>query len=276
MFLFALFALVLMVLDIRSASFHAFRNKLSVVVYPLQEVVSAPIKFVHTATTSWFSQKEILRDNAELRAHAILLQSQLQKLLVVEHENKQLRQLLSSTRQISGKVRIAELLAIDLNPALQQVILNQGRHAGVYGGQPVIDAYGVMGQVVEVGYMTSKLLLLTDTHSAIPVKDSRNGVRGIAIGLGTLGQLSVINVADTSDVHQGDVFVTSGLGLHYPIGYPVGSVTHVSHHTGNEFVAITLSPAAHLDQTQHVLLVWPSQSVYQNEVKRLLAKGLSS
>ena len=163
-----------------------------------------------------------------------------------------------------------------MNPALQQIILDQGYRDGVYTGQPVLDAYGVMGQVVDVSKITSKLLLLTDIHSAIPVKDSRSGVRGIAVGLGDLSQLSVINVAKMSDVKQGDIFLTSGLGLHYPVGYPVGTVTHFSRQTNNEFSSIELSPAAHMDQTQHVLLVWPSQSVFRAEVKQLLAKGLPS
>ena len=265
-----------MLFDAHSKSFHLFRNKMAMAVYPLQQTVSAPIRFLHTASTAWFSQKQTLRDNAQLRAHSILLQSQLQKLLALERENKQLRHLLSSASEVKGKVKIAELLAVDLSPALQQIILDQGQREGVYAGQPVLDAYGVMGQVVDVSHLTSKLLLLTDIHSAIPVKDSRSGVRGIAIGLGNRSQLSVINVTKMSDVKQGDIFLTSGLGLHYPVGYPVGTVAHFSRQTNNEFSSITLSIAAHIDQTQHVLLVWPSQSVFRAEVKQLLAKGLPS
>ena len=64
------------------------------------------------------------------------------------------------------------------------MILNKGRNDGVYVGQPVLDAYGLMGQVIAVDSITSRVLLITDTQSAIPVLNVRNGMRSIAIGVG--------------------------------------------------------------------------------------------
>lgn len=256
-----LLSIVLMCFDQRSAVFHSFYTRVSsVIAYPFQWMVDAPVRFVHWADTDLTLQRHLLDENAALRVHNILLQSELQKLLALEKENAELRQLLQSTSMISGKVSVARLLAVSLDPALQQVVLNKGSSDAVYKGQPVLDAFGVMGQVIHVGYLTSKVLLITDKKSVVPVQNYRTGMRAIVIGLGSAGQLSLENVPNKNDVQVGDLFVTSGLGLCYPIGYSVGVVTAITHANNNLEEKIMLSPTAHLNQTEQVLLAWPNQN----------------
>lgn len=269
-------SIVLMVLDHRVPAIHRLRNQISVAVLPLQLAVNAPIKWVHWVVSSITTQEALLEDNAQLRAHQLLLQSKLQKLLTLERENARLKALLKSTNKVSGRVQVAQLLAVSLDPALQQVILNKGTKDQVYLGQPVLDANGVMGQVVDVAPFTSKVMLITDHRSAIPVRDVRNGLRAIAVGTGALGQLSLIEVPNLSDIRVGDVFVSSGLGLRYPEGYPVGTVAQVKHHRGQSFAEIALVPAAHIDKTQQVLLTWPNQAKLRAAVKRELQQPLKS
>lgn len=270
----AFIAIAFMWCDHRYTTFHHFRVQAQVSVVPLQYMVDLPIKFVHWAGSNVAAQRHLLEDNARLRARELLLESKLQKLLSLEQENAQLRQLLQSTPQIAGKVVVAQLLAVDLDPSLQQVVLDKGSHAEVYQGQPVLDAYGVVGQVVDVGKLTSKVLLLTDSHSAIPVQNYRNGIRAIAVGTGRSAQLEVNNISGTSDVKKGDLFVTSGLGLRFPVGYPVGVVDKVALVAGKRFAEISLLPAAHLDRTQQVLLVWPEQLALKKAARDQLAKPL--
>lgn len=265
-----------MVLDHRSENVHYLRNQVAVVVMPIQIVANAPIKLVRWLGTNVTAQRQLLEDNAQLRAREFVLESKLQKLLSLERENAQLKELLRSTSHIGGKVKVAQLLAISLDPALNQAILNQGRQDNVYVGQPVLDAYGVMGQVVDVGPFTSKVLLITDTRSAVPVQNYRNGTRAIAMGQGGGDQLSLINVPDTTDIRQGDLFVCSGLGLHFPVGYPVGTVSKVEHVNGRRFAVITLTPTAHLDQTQQVLLAWPNDPGVIRAVEKELAKPVAT
>lgn len=267
-------AVTCMIFDRNSESFHEFRVKADVIVYPVQIMVNGPLQFFHDMANTFSAHQDLIKDNAQLRAHQILLQSKLQKLIMLENENKQLRKLLSSASKIPGKVAVASLLAVDMNPAVQQIILDKGKSSEVYNGQPVLDAYGVMGQVVDVGFNTSKILMLTDTHSAVPVQDERNGLRAVVIGMGRKDQLNVINVSAESDVQRGDVFVTSGLGLRYPVGYPVGKVQDIIQHPGQPFLEIVLRPAAHMNQTQNVLLAWPDHQVYGHEVKGLLKRSL--
>ncbi len=264
-------AIALMVLGQHAPFFKKWRARADLIVLPIQYLVNWPIQTVHSLAMRLTTQQKLLDDNARLRAHELLLQARLQKLLVLEKENAQLRQLMQSTHYVGGKVVVGQILAVDLNPDLYQVIVDRGAKDHVYIGQPVLDAYGVMGQVVQVGELASKVMLITDSRSAIPVQDYRNNVRAIAVGQGINGKLALINVPNTSDIKAGDLFIASGLGLHYPIGYPVGRVASVSHITNQRFANIVLVPSAHLDQTQQVLLAWPDKlslaKTIENELK---------
>ena len=254
--------------------FHRFRSSLSIIVLPLQYIVDTPIKLTRWLGDSVSTQHELIDENARLRAHELLLESRLQRLISLENENEQLRELLKSSSHVGGKAIVAQMLAVAMDPELKQVIINKGSNKKVYIGQPVLDAYGVLGQVVSVGLLTSKVLLTTDPKSAVPVRDSRNGLRAIAVGMGGTGKLAVINVPDTSDLQEGDLFVASGFGLRFPVGYPVGTVVKVSHNSGARFAEITLQPAAHLNRSEQVLLAWPSNVKLEKSVQKQLDADL--
>ena len=111
------------------------------------------------------------------------------------------------------------------------------------------------GQVVAVNPLTSRVLLITDQKSALPVEDQRNGIRAIAVGSGDGAHLALMNVQKTAPIQMNDVFITSGLGGYYPAGYPVGKVTHLRRLPGAVFATITLTPTANLASTREVLLL---------------------
>jgi rod shape-determining protein MreC len=269
-------AILFITLDHRSPSFHRLRQNVAVIVLPIQFVVNAPIQWLHWLGAGVIAQKHLLKENAQLKARESLLKSKLQELLVLERENSQLKVLLKSTSHIASRVKVAQLLAVDLDPTVQQIILDKGWHDHVYRGQPVLDAYGVMGQVVDVGPFTSKVLLLTDPRFAIPVNDERNGFRAIAAGTGVSQRLTLLHVNDKHAVKVGDLLVTSGLGLHFPVGYPVAIVASVEQLPGKRFIQVTLIPHAHLDITQQVILAWPDKAVLNKSVQAELDKPVST
>jgi rod shape-determining protein MreC len=266
-FIFLIISIALIVTDQRSVVFHSFRTRVaSTVAYPFEWLVDAPIRFSEWLNESVTTQRHLLHENEKLKVQQILLQSRLQKLLSLEKENARLRQLLQSTAQISGKVAVARLLAVSLDPNLEEVVLNKGSEEKVYRGQPVLDAFGVMGQVIGVGKLTSKILLITDKQSAVPVEDYRTGMRALAVGMGTAGELELMNVPGQNNIQPGDLFVTSGLGLCYPIGYPVGVVTKITQSKHDLSQKIILTPTAHLNQTEQVLLAWPNKTKLSESV----------
>ena len=256
--------------------FQKTRADLALVVLPIQYLVNAPIKAIHWIVTNVTTQQQLVADSARLRAHELLLESKLQKLLALEHENAQLRKLLKSTSHVgNARVIIAQLLAVNLDPNLQQIIIDKGARHHIYVGQPVLDAYGVVGQVIHVGPLTSKVMLISDPKSAVPVQNYRNGIRAIAVGMGSSEKLVLINVPDTSNIQKGDLFVSSGLGLRYPIGYPVGIVSEVRHNFSKRFTTIILQRSAHLDQSQQVLIAWPNKASLVKAVREELKSKLT-
>ena len=271
--IFLILSTALIIFDQRSDVFHAKRMRFSsAVAYPFQLMVDSPIRLLNFLNAGITTQDRLVHENEELRVREILLQSRLQKLLVLEKENAQLRQLLQSTSQISARVAVARILAVALDPNIQQVVLDKGDKDQVYRNQPVLDGSGVIGQVIGVGAQTSRVLLVTDKQSAVPVEDYRNGIRAIAVGNGVSGQLTLIHIPDTSDIQVGDLFVTSGLDLHYPVGYPVGMVAQIQPQGNDPVKKIILSPMAHLNQAEQVLLAWPSKQALTQAVQNELQK----
>lgn len=248
-------SLLLMFGNYRLHYFKSIRSVLSIVVAPVQYLVNWPIKLIAGVDDYFTGQYKLLADNAALHTQNLLLQAKVQKILALEKENTQLRALLSSSSKIGGKVLVAQVLSINSNPFDPQIVLDKGSSNKVYEGQPVLGANGVMGQIIEVGPITSRVLLITSTRSAVPVQDNRNGMRAIAAGDGS-GRLKLMYVPDTADIKVGDVLVTSGLGLTFPQGYPVGVVHDITHPPEEQFAAISVIPAAKINRSRQVLLVW--------------------
>ena len=251
-------AIVLILFGQKSVFFQKIQTDLSLVVLPVQYLVNVPIKIIHWIAANIATKQQLVINNSRLHKHEWLLESKLQKLLVLEQENAQLRELLKSTPRVDAlRVLVVQLLAANFDHNLQQVIVDKGMRSHIYVGQPVLDAYGIVGQVVNVSPLTSKVMLISDLKSAVPVQDYRNGVHAIAVGMGSSGKLMLINVSDTNDIQKGDLFMSSGLGLRYPVGYPVGVVSELTYNPTKAVVTIILHPSAHLDQLQQVLMVWP-------------------
>ena len=256
-----------MVADRRVAALNQVHSLLSAPLAPLQYLVSWPIKLIDSLGNTISSHDALVRENIDLKANQLLLRGQVQRLLAIESENNQLRALMSSSAQVQGKVLIAQLLAVDSDPFIHQVVLDKGSNDNVFVGQPVLDATGVMGQVIQVGPFTSRVLLINDAQSGIPVQVARNGVRAIAMGDSYSGKLRLVNLPQTVDIQVGDILVTSGLSEHYPEGYPVGRVQFLLKDPGLQFATILLEPSAHLDSSREVLLVWLNKSVNNRRAK---------
>jgi rod shape-determining protein MreC len=252
-------AILMMVLDQRAGCVQQVRSALSMPLSLLEYIVSCPVQLIDKLGTMVSTHDTLVKENVDLRSEQLLLKAQVQRLLAIESENNQLKALLRSSAQVRGKVLIAQLLAVDTDPFVNQVLLDKGYNDSVFVGQPVLDANGVMGKVIQVGPLTSRVLLINDSHSGVPIQNTRNGIRAIAVGDSYSGKLKLINVPQTVDVKSGDMLVTSGLGEHYPAGYPVGVVTSVVKDPSMQFSVIEVQPSAHSDRSRQVLLVWPSQ-----------------
>ena len=180
----------------------------------------------------------------------------MQKMVALETENARLRDLLGSSSKVENSVLVAELLAVDLDPYRQQVLINKGTNHAVYAGQPVIDASGVMGQIIHAGTFTSTALLISDPSHALPVHVDRTGLRTIVTGTGSPDRLELRFIPTTADIEVNDTVFTSGLGGRFPPNYPVAVVSSVERPRGQAFARVFATPTARIDRSREVLLVW--------------------
>lgn len=250
-------SVIVMVADHRWHALETVRGALeSYVVYPIRYTINLPSRLVVWGDESLSSHQQLLDDNRKLQQQQLRAQVSLQKLSVLEKENDRLRKMLSAQPKVGELVLVAEILAIDLDPYKQQVILNKGSNKDVYIGQPIIDAWGVMGQVVHMGGFSSTVLLISDPSHAIPVQVSRSGLRSTAFGTGNSQLLELRYIPHNADLEIGDVITTSGLGGRFPPNYPVGRITSIERAAGESFATVVAEPVAHLDRSREVLLVW--------------------
>ncbi len=257
---FILASIIMMTVDHRQGHLERVRSVLTVFVYPLQYVANLPVKVINWVSESLTTRAGLVKENTRLREEQLILSSKVQKFEILEAENERLREMLKSSEKLDERVLIAELLAIDLQPFRHQIVINKGRREGVYEGQPIVDANGVMGQVVHVGPFSSTVLLLTDPIHAIPVRINRNGLRSVAVGTGQSHVLQLEHLPNNVDIKEGDLVVSSGLGSRFPPGYPVGIVYNISRVPGEPFAKVSILPSAQLEKSREVLLVWPKSS----------------
>ncbi len=268
------FSFLLMTADYRYHAVGPVRYVCSYLISPLQYLVDYPVHMAGRAHALLSSKKSLIDENIQLHYQQTLLEAKLQKLLVIRNENSQLKALLSASESANERAMAAEILAVDTTNVRQLLVLNKGKQNSVYVGQPVVDAKGVIGQVIDVGKNTSTVLLISDSKSAVPVRNNRTGENAILIGSNSMSALSLINLPKSSTIAQGDLLVTSGLGRIYPEGYPVGVVKSVQTPPGDEFIRVTVSPIAELNNNRLVLLIWPDKEQTQvtQEIEERLKK----
>lgn len=260
-----LLSVAMMAADHRGARLEPLRAGLSLLISPLQYLVNLPFAAGTWLSGAFASRNALLHDNSRLREERLALMARMQRYEALEVENRRLRALLQLSTRVSGRTSVAEIIAVDLDPFKRQIVLNKGTRDGVTLGQPLLDARGILGQVVHTAPYTSSALLITDPTHALPVQVLRNGLRSIAFGSGSSNRLNLPYLANNADIQVGDLLVSSGLGGRFPAGYPVGRVVSVKLDPSESFAKVSAEPSAGLERNREVLLLWPEPGTSGND-----------
>lgn len=244
--------------DHRHQHVENLRAALALVIYPVQVAVDVPVQ-----ATAWLSEQvsthqQLVAENRRLREEQFRLNALMLRFEALEEENTRLRQLLDTSTRLRDPLMIAEIMSVDLDPFRQQIIINRGRMHGAYPGQPLINAQGVVGQVLESHPLHSVVLLISDPSHALPVLVNRTGLRTLAVGTGSPDRLELRHIPPAEDVEPGDIISTSGLGGRFPADYPVAEITRVERIPGEAFAHVEARPLARLDRSREVLLLTPA------------------
>jgi rod shape-determining protein MreC len=254
--IFIVVSILLMYFDHRENHLDAVRKGIGAAMYPVRVVVDAPVRLWQWVGAATTTRGELQSEVSRLRSERLLTSVRLQRLTALEAENARLRAMLDARSKVRDQVRVAEIMAVDANPYEHDLIIDVGERDGVYDGQPIVDADGVIGQVIKTGLMTSQAVLISDTDHALPIEVNRNGLRTIAVGTGEIDRLELPFLPNNADIRVGDLLVTSGLGGTFPSGYPVAVVNAVTRIPQQQFADVTATPAAALDQVREVMLIW--------------------
>ena len=249
-------SILLLVIDHRNNHLDAARKAIGATVYPLRVVVDAPVSLWRWIDDTTASHNELQLENSRLKAERMLTQARLQRYAALEAENSRLRAMLEATARVRDQVRIAEIMSVSSDPYRHVLIVDKGTNDGVFDGQAMIDADGVVGQIIEAGVLSSQGLLISDPGHALHVAVNRNGLRTIARGTGTFGHLDLPALPNNADIQVGDLLVTTGLGGAFPPGYPVAIVDSVVRLPQESYASVSAVPAAALDQVREIMLIW--------------------
>ena len=250
------FCIILLIADSQFHIFSSSRVYLNSIVSPIQYVADAPQKMFSAASESLTTRAVLMERNDILEKENLHLKADRLLLGQLQSENKQLRELLNSRKQFKNKRMIAEVMSLRSDPFTHQVLIDKGALDGVYLDQPVINDKGVIGQVSQVGSTTSRVVLIVDASHGIPVRVQRNDAVAIVHGSGAWDKLTVPFVQSNADLKEGDILVTSGLGGHFPAGYPVATISRVEYQEGELYANVTATPATELDKSRYLLLLW--------------------
>ncbi|MFT7267277.1 MAG: rod shape-determining protein MreC [Porticoccus sp.] len=258
MLLLSFIAGILLLVDATTQWLKPLRPWIAEFTIPIFSVALLP-RWVNEVANEFAGTANLKEENKLQKVELLILKGRLQRMAELIAENSRLRNLLNVTEIPQHSVLVAELIGVSPDPLSHTIIIDRGKNYKVFEGQAVLDADGLMGQVIEVYDASSKVLLISDSSHALPVQVLRNGMRSIAEGYGDFRHLSLRYVSTIADIKEGDQLVSSGLGGRYPSGYPVGVVVSVNAISGNPYLTVDIKPAAQIDQSRYLLLV--SQTV---------------
>ncbi len=215
-------------------------------VSPLVDVLVVPARAVAGVYDYFRELKEVYKDNQALREENKKLLDLYDKTRVLEIENKLLSNLLNYVAPPEAKYITARVIAEEGDAFSHSLIAYTG--GNVKKGQVALSERGVIGRVDQVGQMYSKIILITDINSKIPVMVERTRVRGILSGDNT-PQPKMVFIPLDAELNVGDRIVTSGVAGVFPSGLPVGKIVSVEKNN------VKIKPFNNLDRLEYVRIV---------------------
>lgn len=248
-------SLVLMIVDEQTQIMMQARIVLSTLIQPLEWLARLPESWIEQSNQALIDRAILAAETEKLRLQVLLLSQQLQASEQINQENDRLRMLLGVASRINqGKLLVGLIIDHSPDPFRQIVRINKGTKDGIVTSLPVMDANGLMGQVLSANLTESDVLLVSDLAMQVPVRVVRTGARGIVQGDGNT-ELNLKFLPTSSNIREGDVLETSGLDGRYPSGIPVAEVVSVKSQAGSVFWQVSAQPIAKIGSSREVLLL---------------------
>lgn len=223
---------------------------------PAQRMVTGVAGFLERFFDVAFRVTGIEEENRSLRSELARANQQAMRLAEAGEENARLRALLEFRNQYSDHQYVTATIInrADANNLIHAITIDRGSNDGVQDGMVVVADGGMVGRVTKTYATVAKVLVVTDSSSAINAMLQRTRTTGVINGSASRDlRLEYINQQE--DVQEGDLVMTSGLGGGFPKGIPIGKVVEVSGTDLALFKNIRVQPAVMLQAIEEVLVI---------------------
>lgn len=227
----------------------------------LQQVTSKSIFAIRQLGDVWHEWMELKEENRRLKEEIVSLKQTLTTYREASIANERYKKLLAIKESAPAQMVVANVVGADLTAWVWSITIDKGLKDGVVADMPVMAGEGIVGRIIEPSFSYSKVLLLTDTKSAIAALVQRTRVQGILKGLGN-GTCKLAYVEKSADVAVGDEIITSGMDKLFPKGFLLGRVISVD--KGQEtdlFQEIIVQPVADLKRMEEVAIQVQQRSI---------------
>ena len=205
------------------------------IVYRSSFVVSIPENFIKNTFVEITDYSTFFKDYKKNKDELNILRSSNISREIIEYENKELKELINDYVSSSNKI-LAKIIVDHDSPFLKSIIINKGSKDNIKIGTNIYDQSYLVGRVIEVNFKTSRVLLLTDLNSNIPVTIAPQNIQAIVTGTGDdHGQIKYIKDVNPLKFNEKSIIYTSGTGAIFKSGIPIGKIRDKEKKSNDKF-----------------------------------------
>ena len=229
----SIFIIVLSNLDFKAVRY--LKIGINELVYRSSFVVSIPENFIKDTIIEVSNYTTFFNDYKKKKLELSKLKSNFVSSEIIQNENRELKELINDYVSTSDKI-LAKIIVDHESPFLKSIIINKGSKNNIKIGTNIYDQSYLVGRVIEVNYKTSRVLLLTDLNSNVPVTIAPQNIQAIVTGTGdNYGQIKYIKDGLSEEIEEKSIIYTSGTGAIFKSGIPIGTLKIIKENSSTEF-----------------------------------------
>ena len=227
-----------------------------VIIYPIDVISSTPKSIFELLILESQEGPNLQLEITKLQDENLNLKIKLQELQSLKDENLRLRNMDKESIIIANKQTLVKVISTSAHPNKKILSIDKGRKEAVFEGQNVLGLKGLIGQVIEVNYLTSKVLLISDLNHNVPAQITRTGEKLIVSGMGKDDKLRVSYAPLNMDIKIGDIVATSGIADRFKLNIPIGKISDVIYNQDKNFVEAIVLPYENIGNIAELILIW--------------------
>ena len=227
-----------------------------VILYPVDVISSFPKSIVELLIIESQEGPDLQLEITKLKDENLNLKIKLQEFQSLKDENLRLRNMAKESTIIANKQTLVKVISASAHPNKKIISIDKGRKEDVFEGQNVLGLKGLIGQVIEVNYLTSKVLLISDLNHNVPAQITRTGEKLIVSGMGRDDKLRVSYAPLNMDIKIGDIVATSGIADRFKLNIPIGKISDVIYNQDKNFVEAIVLPYENIGNIAELILIW--------------------